>query len=83
MVKKSGQSQFSNQWFRMILDEKALMDLPVRGQMKVFSSVMRRGQKAPSVGVKITNRKGILMEIYVPGVNKWWVVKNVHNRFEN
>jgi hypothetical protein len=56
-------------WKRLTLDKK-LPDFPKTG---VFS------YKNEKFATKMTSHKGVVIEMYLPSVNKWWTLKTVFN----
>ena len=56
-------------WKRLTLD-KGLPDFPKTGVFS-FNKV--------NIPTKMTSHKGVVIEIYLPSVNKWWTLKTVFN----
>ena len=56
-------------WKRLPID-KSIPDFPKTGAFNF------RGQKLPA---KMTSNKGVVIEMFIPGFNRWWTLKTVFN----
>ncbi|MBL6991710.1 MAG: hypothetical protein ISR65_18155 [Bacteriovoracaceae bacterium] len=58
-------------WLRLLADHRS-PELPIRGHFQHGNLPL---------ATRITNRKGIFLEVFLPNSKKWWVLNNIHNRF--